>query len=75
MQKDTNTQGYTQWYCFSINNTQNEDKPILIKIVNFVFIYLSRQVKSKSLYKSGMKPWIISQKNPIWKRNEEECKY
>jgi len=38
-----------------------------LKIVNFV--------KQRSLYKKGMKPWIIDEETKCWKQLEGNCCY
>ncbi len=37
LQKDTNTQGYTQWFFFRVSNTR-KDKVVNMNIINLVYL-------------------------------------
>jgi hypothetical protein len=51
MQKDINTLGYTQWYCFSIKNITQERKVVKLHIVNFVILFIYIHIRlNQALY-------------------------
>jgi len=71
LRNDYNSQGYTQWYYFSVSNTKKDVK-YLFNLKNFF--------KPDSLYNQGMKPLIYSTKRAEetgvgWYRGGEDICY
>lgn len=68
LQFDVNTRGNTQWFYFSVENTQ-KDVPYVFRVVNLT--------KPDSLYNQGMKPLIYSMKHEKkeWRRSGEDICY
>lgn len=59
MKSDQNTSGHTQWFYFSVANTR-KDVEYRFNIINMM--------KPDSLYNSGMKPLIYSEKQAKLKK-------
>ena len=69
---DFNTKGHTQWYYFQIKSKLPAGTVLKFHILNLI--------KPDSLYNSGMKPWVLSEKhkeatNVWWHRDGNEISY
>lgn len=58
MNADTETEVYTQWYYFSVQNVRRET--VKFNILNFI--------KNDSLYNEGMQPLVWSDQAKLWER-------
>lgn len=74
MQNDVNTNGYNQWFYFSVNGMR-KGASYTFNVVNFVSIYLYSQRKSSSLFEEGMLPTIYSFEKKGWFRAGRNIKY
>ena len=71
LRPDINTKGHTQWFYFSVANTQR-GKPVKFNILNLM--------KEDSLYSEGMQPLIHSAKDSVatgvgWRRAGYDIAY